>query len=127
MTALLTVPTTRSPHRPLGRTLVLADADPVQLGCLEPELTGRAADLVIRAASGAELERVLGEGGVDLVITASHLGEDGTPFIVYSSLQDLLMRVLVSDTDGTLLASRVLDVDGLVETAGAIIARHQLK
>ncbi len=83
---------------------------------------------VDEAGDGAELERLLGEDGpFDLVITSSQLPQQSglsvltrvrsrgltTPFVVVSSVHDSLMRVFVSDAEGTVLSSRVVDPENL--------------
>ncbi len=86
--------------------------------------------------SGQHLEDLLrGSGPFDLVITDAQLPvrsglqvlarcrTDGvrTPFIVIQSVHQLLLRVFVSDAEGTVLSSRMVDGDNLASLAGNLI------
>jgi DNA-binding response OmpR family regulator len=122
--------------RPTKRRVILADSDAVQRGWLEPVLPSAMA--VTGVGTGAQLESELLTGRFDLVIASARLDSDSTlqtlarirangdrtPFIVYSSLRESLMRVLVSQVDETLLSSRVLDLDGLASTARMLLDRR---
>jgi DNA-binding NtrC family response regulator len=117
------------------RKVLLADADPVQRGQLEQVLLDRASGSVIHVGTGPELETAITEWMPDLVVSAVRLNSDSalqtlaqlrargdrTPFIVYSTLRDSLVRVLVSSAEGTLLSSRVVDMDGLLEMANRLM------
>jgi DNA-binding response OmpR family regulator len=119
----------------LPHHVILADADAEQCEWVEPMLPSAAS--VTRVSTQAELELALAAGKCDLVIAAARLetegaletlsrvrsGGDRTPFIVYSSLREPLMRVLVSQVDEALLSSRVLDLQGLARTARMVLDR----
>lgn len=117
--------------------ILLADRDPVVRSQIKPILHALRAD-VSEAESGQHLEDLLrDQGPFDLVITNAQLPvrsglqvlarcrADGvrTPFIVVTSVHQLLLRVFVSDAEGTVLSSRMVDGDNLATLAGSLIER----
>jgi DNA-binding response OmpR family regulator len=120
-----------------GRVRVaLADHDAEVRGWLSKTLT-RLAD-VVEAEHGIELERTLRDAGpFDLVVTRANLpvqtglsvlarcraGGDATPFVVITSVQRKSLTVFVSDAEGTVLSSRVVDSDNLLALALSLIER----
>lgn len=137
----MTLAASQECSRPLAPTtgrVALAEPDPIVRGWLRPVLEHDVGLEVIEAPTAAELERVtLQRGGPDLVVTNSRLGPDSalqtlarvratgctTPFLVYTSFRDSLMRVLVSDVEGTVLSSRIVDLDNFGELAEALSRR----
>jgi DNA-binding NtrC family response regulator len=135
MHALDLVPT-RRPKGKVTRQVLLADPDPIVRGWLKPVL--RPLTEVVEVTTGEELETALLHGDtVGLVVTNARLHTHSalqslarvrasgasTPFIVYTSFQEALMRVLVSDVEGTVLSSRIVDLDGLGELARGLMRR----
>jgi DNA-binding response OmpR family regulator len=126
------------PRQPTPRRVLLADAEAARGAPLERCLADLVSTSVVRVETRPQLEQALQAGDFDLVVTASRLGPesalqslarvrsggDQTPFIVYSALHASLMRVLVSDTEGALLSSRVVHLSDLLETASALIERR---
>lgn len=121
--------------------VLLAETDPVVRGWLAPALEralGVAPDVVEHVQG---LERGVLEDEFHLVISNARLAEDSTltslarvrsagsatPFIVYTSFNDSLMRVLISDSEGTVLSSRVIDLDNLVDLARSLSERTKLR
>jgi len=103
--------------------LLLADADPAMREVLLPWL-GNFADRIEQATDGTALERALLSGTrYHLVIANARLPEPSalqvlarvrrqgvaTPFIVVTSIHGNMLRVFVSDSEGTVLSSRMLD------------------
>lgn len=124
---------------PMSPRIVIAEADERTREWLRPVLLplgGR----VVEAADGAELERLLdSDGPFDLVITSSQLPiQSGlsvlararsrgvsTPFVVVTSVHANMLRVFVSDAEGTVLSSRVVDADNLRTLAMNLIESGQ--
>ena len=121
-------PVSQSGPRPLRRKRVLiADAEPATRDWLKAIADQLDAE-VFEAATGLELQRMLNrQGPFDLVITNARLsapsglqvlasvraaGSD-TPFIVVTSSQRNALRVFVSDAEGTVLSSRIVDEENL--------------
>lgn len=107
--------------------ILLADADAANRAKLRPRLAALATE-VYESSSGAALEAALLEGGpFNVVVASARLPEPSalqvlarvrrqglrTPFIVVTSVHGGLMRCFVSDTEGTVLSSRMLDQDNL--------------
>ncbi len=81
----------------------------------------------VEVETGLELQLALARGGYDLVLTHARLPAPSglqvlataraagstVPFIVITSFQQGSVRVFVSDQEGTVLSSRVLDADQL--------------
>jgi DNA-binding NarL/FixJ family response regulator len=125
--------------RALVGRVILADPDPVHRAPIERSLSAMVATTVTTVETRAELEQALGREDADLVVTTSRLGAesalqvlararaagDRTPFVVYSSFHDSLMRVLVSEAEGTLLSSRVVTLPDLAETAAMLVERRR--
>lgn len=93
---------------------------------------------VHEAEDGAELESMLDrDGPFDLVVTSSQLPiQSGlsvlararsrgvlTPFVVVTSVHQYLLRVFVSDADGTVLSSRLVDGENLRSLASSLMQR----
>ena len=132
------LPSTRPrAYRPAGSSLdpngvpvtriLLADADSASRAKLRPRLAALATE-VHESSSGQSLESALLEGGpFNVVVASARLPEPSalqvlarvrrhglrTPFIVVTSVHGGLMRCFVSDTEGTVLSSRMLDHDNL--------------
>ena len=117
--------------------ILIADPDPQIRAWLKPPL-GNIASVVLEAATGPELESLLrAEGPFHLVITNAKLPSQSgveilararssgnrTPFIVVTSIQERLLRVYVSDAEGTVLSSRVLDADNLGVLVATLLKR----
>ena len=117
--------------------ILLADRDPAIRSQIKPILRGLRAE-ISETDSGEHLERLLKhDGPFDLVITNAQLPAqsglqvlarcraDGvrTPFIVVTSVHRLLLRVFVSDAEGTVLSSRMVDGDNLATLAESLIER----
>lgn len=115
--------------------ILLADRDPAIRNQIKPILRGLRAE-VSETDSGEHLAQMLRhEGPFDLVITNAQLPvqsglqvlarcrADGvrTPFIVVTSVHQLLLRVFVSDAEGTVLSSRMVDSENLETLAGGLI------
>lgn len=115
--------------------ILLADRDPDIRNRIKPILHGLSAS-VDETDSGQHLEELLrGSGPFDLVITNAQLPvksglqvlarcrADGvrTPFIVIQSTHELLLRVFVSDAEGTVLSSRMVDSENLATLATSLI------
>jgi len=107
--------------------ILLADADAQNRARLRPRLAALATE-VYESSSGSALEAALLEGGpFNVVVASARLPEPSalqvlarvrrhglrTPFIVVTSVHGGLMRCFVSDTEGTVLSSRMLDPDNL--------------
>jgi CheY-like chemotaxis protein len=114
-------------RRPMTHKIVIAESNPATRSWLLP-LIGAIGARIHEAPDGAELERLLEEEGpFDLVITSSQLPEQSglsvlarvrsrgsqTPFIVVTSVHESSLRIFVSDAEGTVLSSRVVDGDNL--------------
>lgn len=128
----------RSGPAPRNFRIVLAEADEKIRDWLRRPLA-RLTGNVREATTGVELEALLREDGpFDLVITSSQLpGQSGlqvlarlrargesTPFIVVTSIHESLMRVFVSDAEGTVLSSRMVDPQNLVALASSLMPRN---
>ncbi len=115
--------------------IAIAEADAKMRAWLGPVLLPLGADLH-EARDGHELEALLErKGPFDLVITSSQLpAQSGlsvlararargvsTPFVVVTSIHQFLLRVYVSDAEGTVLSSRVVDGDNLRTLASNLI------
>jgi CheY-like chemotaxis protein len=131
----------RSGRAPRNHRIALADADANVRDWLRLPLSRLTAN-ISEAASGPELEALLQEEGpFDLVITSAQLpgGRSGlqvlarlrssgstTPFIVLTSIHRESLRVFVSDAEGTVLSSRVVDPQNLVGLAASLMPRSSL-
>jgi CheY-like chemotaxis protein len=124
-------------HEPLK--IAVAEVDSHTRGWLEP-MIGQLGATVHEAEDGEALERMLEQHGpFSLVITSGRLRlRSGlsvlararsrgttTPFIVVASVHGALLRVFVSNAEGTVLSSRLVDGDNLrnlalnlIETTG---------
>ncbi|MEZ4369387.1 MAG: response regulator [Polyangiaceae bacterium] len=127
----------QSGPRPARRPRVLiADADVVARGWLKPIVAHLDAEIV-EVGTGLELQLMLTrKGPFDLVITNARLpapsglqvlatvraAGSSTPFIVVTSFQQNVLRVFVSDAEGTVLSSRVVDADNLGVLARNLIS-----
>jgi CheY-like chemotaxis protein len=115
--------------------IVIAEADANMRAWLGPVLAPLGAR-ILEAKDGVELEQLLErQGPFDLVITSSQLPlQSGlsvlarvrgrgvlTPFVVVTSVHQFLLRVFVSDAEGTVLSSRVVDGDNLRTLASNLI------
>jgi CheY-like chemotaxis protein len=95
---------------------------------------------VYEVSSGQGLLSALGEHSFDLVVGTTELpGTSGlqvlaearargisTPFILSQSGHGELIRVVISEgCTGTVLGTRVLDLDGLLETAKRLLAQNK--
>jgi len=115
--------------------IVIAEADPGMRDWLGPVLAPLGAE-IHEARDGNELERMIEQAGpFDLVITSSQLPVQSglqvlarargrgvsTPFVVVTSIHQCLLRVFVSDAEGTVLSSRVVDGDNLRTLASNLI------
>ena len=127
----------RSGPAPRNVRIVLAEADEKVRDWLRRPLSRLTAN-VREAITGQELEALLREEGpFDLVITNAQLpGQSGlqvlarlrargeaTPFIVVTSIHESLLRVFVSDAEGTVLSSRMVDPQNLVAMATSLMPR----
>jgi CheY-like chemotaxis protein len=127
----------RSGPAPRNVRIVLAESDEKVRDWLRRPLARLTAN-VREAETGSELEAVLLEDGpFDLVITNAQLpGQSGlqvlarlrargesTPFIVVTSIHESLLRVFVSDAEGTVLSSRMVDPQNLVALASSLMPR----
>jgi DNA-binding response OmpR family regulator len=127
----------RSGPAPRNVRIVLAEADEKVRDWLRRPLA-RLTGNVREATTGPELEALLREEGpFDLVITNAQLpGQSGlqvlarlrargevTPFIVVTSIHESLLRVFVSDAEGTVLSSRMVDPNNLVALASSLMPR----
>jgi DNA-binding response OmpR family regulator len=135
------VPSTRRP-RTEAPSVAIADGDRATRAWLKP-LLGLPGARIQEVEDGDALERLLQESGrFDLVITSSTLPVRSglsvlararcrgstTPFIVVTSVHGNLLRVFVSDADGTVLSTRVVDGDNLRNLAQNLIGvgpRHR--
>jgi CheY-like chemotaxis protein len=120
---------------PMMPKIAIAEADANMRAWLGPVLEPLGARLH-EAKDGSELESLLErEGPFDLVITSSQLPQQSglqvlararargvvTPFVVVTSIHQFLLRVFVSDAEGTVLSSRVVDGDNLRTLASNLI------
>jgi len=119
--------------------IVIADPDPQIRALLKPPL-GAIASEIVEATTGPELEALLrGDGPFHLVLTNARLPSQSgveilararssgnrTPFIVVTSIQERQLRVYVSDAEGTVLSSRVLDTDHLAVLVSTLLKRTE--
>jgi DNA-binding response OmpR family regulator len=117
--------------------ILIADPDPQIRAWLKPPLVSVASE-VLEATTGPELESLLrAQGPFHLVVTNARLPTQSgveilararsngnrTPFIVVTSVQERLLRVYVSDAEGTVLSSRVLDADNLGVLVSTLLKR----
>lgn len=115
--------------------IAVAEADAKTRAWLRPVFVPLEAS-IHEAEDGAQLEELLErEGPFDLVVTSSQLPVQSglqvlararsrgllTPFVVLTSIHQYLMRVFVSDAEGTVLSSRVVDGDNLRTLAARLI------
>lgn len=118
--------------------VLLADADPAVRDWFKPVLGRIIPQDLVEVSSGKDLEAALFRGqSLHLVVTNARLhGHSAlaslarvraagarTPFIVYTSFQDSLMRILVSDVEGSVLSSRLVGMEDLGELAKSLV-RH---
>ncbi len=115
--------------------ILLADRDPTVRNQIKPILRGLRAE-VSETDNGEHLAELLrNDGPFDLVITNAQLPVQSglqvlarcravgvrTPFIVVTSVHQPLLRVFVSDAEGTVLSSRMVDNDNLATLAESLI------
>ena len=134
-------PTTSVPPRSGARAarqrprILVADSRQDVRAWVRPALDALRPEIVeLDSCKGLELA-LFGPTSVDLVVTSSQLGDGSTlqvlararargaktPFIVHTSFQRNLLRVFVSDTQGTVLSSRVVDAENLADLATRLI------
>lgn len=121
----------------MNRRILLAEPEAATRNYVKPILRSLGAEIT-EVFSGAELEeQLVYEGPFSLVVTSAQLpGQTGlqvlarlrskgdqTPFIVVQSTHQLLMRVFVSDAEGTVLSSRMVDGDNLAVLASSLLDR----
>ena len=115
--------------------IIIAEPDATTRDWLRPALVALAAQ-IHEVGDGNELERSLEQNGpFDLVITSAQLPMQSglqvlararsrgvmTPFVVMTSVHEDLLRVFVSDAEGTVLSSRMVDRDNLLSLAMSLI------
>ena len=130
---------------PLRKTRAFMKEPRILIADPQSETTGRISPLlrtlsphVVEADDGEGLERaVLEQGPFDLVVSNSRLpGQSGlqvlarvrqagvtTPFIILASLHEHSLRVFVSDGDGIVLSSRMVNADNFATLAADLIAK----
>jgi DNA-binding response OmpR family regulator len=128
---------TRPALRPARPRVLMAEPDERVRKWLRRPLSKLTSD-VSEATTGLELEAQLRQNGpFDLVITNASLQAPSglqvlararaqgsvTPFIVVTSINQALLRVFVSDAEGTVLSSRVVDSENLGVLVGMLVAR----
>ena len=117
-------------------SVLLADTSADARRLLEGALTPLGPQAVTHVEEGDELERLFfEEGPFDLVVCRALLGARSAlqvvararalgrraSFIVYSSLDGPWLRVFVSDSEGTVLSSRVVSLEGLAHLAEGML------
>ncbi|HVW27177.1 MAG TPA: hypothetical protein VHC69_17545 [Polyangiaceae bacterium] len=127
-------PAARAAKRPVS--VLLADTSPDARSLLEGALAPLGPQSVTHVGEGDDLERqFFEEGPYDLVVSRALLGARSAlqvvararalgrraSFIVYSSLDGPWLRVFVSDSEGTVLSSRVVSLDGLAHLAEGML------
>ena len=132
---------TRPALRPPRPRVLVAESDERVRKWLRRPLSKLTSD-VSEATTGLELETQLRQNGpFDLVITNAQLSSPSglqvlararaqgsmTPFIVVTSINQALMRVFVSDAEGTVLSSRVVDSENLGVLVSMLISRQASK
>jgi CheY-like chemotaxis protein len=121
-------------------SVLLADTSIHALAVLEGALAPLGPQSVTQVQEGDELERLFfDKGPYDLVVSRALLGARSAlqvvararalgrraSFIVYSSLDGPWLRVFISDSEGTVLSSRVVSLEGLAHLAeGMLEARR---
>ena len=121
--------------------VLLADTSIEARQLLEGALSPLGPQSVTHVAEGDELERHFFEKGpYDLVVCRALLGARSAlqvvararslgrraSFIVYSSLEGPWLRVFISDSEGTVLSSRVVSLESLANlAAGMLEARRR--
>ncbi len=121
---------------PAPYLVLLAEPDADARGRLGASLEALGPHVVTHVEDGDELERAFfNRGPYDLVVCRSALGATSgldvlakarrrgrrSSFIVYSSLEGPWLRVFVSDSDATVLSSRVVSLDGLAQLAKGVL------
>jgi CheY-like chemotaxis protein len=116
--------------------VLLADTSADARKLLETSLLPLGPQSVTHVEEGDALERTFfEEGPYDLVVCRALLGARSAlqvvararalgrraSFIVYSSLDGPWLRVFVSDSEGTVLSSRVVSLDGLAHLAEGML------
>jgi CheY-like chemotaxis protein len=116
--------------------VLLADTSADARTLLEGALAPLGPQKVTHVDEGNDLERLFfEEGPFDLVVCRALLGARSAlqvvararalgrraSFIVYSSLDGPWLRVFVSDSEGTVLSSRVVSLDGLAHLAEGML------
>lgn len=127
-------PVSKTTLRNNARILV-ADADETSRLWLVNTLSQLGAQ-VVEVTNGKELQHQLTrEGSFSLVVTQARLpapsglqvlantraARSTTPFIVITSFQRNLLRIFVSDAEGAVLSSRVVDSSNLTEVARGLL------
>ncbi len=125
----------------VGPRVVVVDSRAEVRHWIRPALAGAHAE-IIEASTCAQLDTALtSRPTVHLVITASQLSDGSalqvlararaagskTPFVVHTAFHRNLLRIFVSDADGTVLSSRVVDSDNLAALAERLIEDYRGK
>ena len=118
----------------------VAPAGPCILVAAEPRMADHLMEVVApagpvrRAVGSDELELQLRRGGVALVVCAAQLSGssglqslararasgDKTPFVIVRNVQGASYNLLVSDSSGAVLSSRVLDAQNFATLVGTL-------
>jgi len=122
-------------------SVLLADTNTHARELLQGALASLGPQSITHVEEGDELERLFfEEGPYDLVVCRALLGARSAlqvvararslgrraSFIVYSSLDGPWLRVFISDSEGTVLSSRVVSLEGLAHLAeGMLEARRR--
>lgn len=125
---------------PTVGAVLLADPDPAVRGWIQPALSLRCGPRIQWVSSVTSLERaLLGGECVSLVVANAKLGAESSlrtlarvrsqgcsvPWIVYTAFAENLMRILLSDVNGEVLSSRVVDLANLAEIGNRMARRPQ--
>jgi CheY-like chemotaxis protein len=127
-------PSRRSARRPYS--VLIADTSAEARNTIEQSLANLGPQTVDHAEDGDQLERLFfDKGPYDLVVCRALLGARSglqvlakartrgrrASFIVYSTLEGPWLRVFVSDSDATVLSSRVVSLEGLAHLAEGMV------
>ena len=116
------------------RRILIADSDAAVRAWLLPALQPLCTQ-VVEARTGVELEQKLAGATFDLVVAGARLPAPSgiavlakvraaggtTPFIVVTSYLENRVCIFVSDAEGTVLSSRVVDAENLAQVAGRLL------